>query len=71
MEGRWIHQRLVEDASGIDGFRMVRTPVVPCDDAAIERVTAELRKRIVAPSNATEKLREIAVAVLRAAGATP
>jgi hypothetical protein len=48
-----------------DGYVLV--PVVPCDDAAIERGVAKLRTLV--PFD--QDHRELAEAVLRAAGETP
>jgi len=73
MEGRWtIHKRgwghLVAPTDLTD-VEPGSWPVVPCDDAAIERAAAKLRELGVCELGRASS--RVAEAVLRAAGQTP
>jgi len=67
MEGRWTITKRNDDVRFIGGPGAQEVPVVPCDDAAIERAARALS----AGMEPTAIEREQAVAVLRAAGETP
>lgn len=90
MEGRWTIRWLPLTASGPGGYKVggtepwpgeTPTPVVPCDDAAVERVAQALldrrRKAVgldLVPVDRmveAESFRRDAEAALRAAGETP
>jgi hypothetical protein len=81
MEGRWTIKP--ERLTGVNGGSVilsvaygpvveVATPVVPCDDAAVERAAAYLRSiSLNDPPHFHGDRRSLAEAVLRAAGESP
>ena len=83
MEGRWtivLDSHATGFTQRVEGPGHEGTPVVPCDDAAVERVAAELARQrgwVWAAlsdrhhAGTREALRDAATAVLRAAGETP
>ena len=68
MEGRWTIWKAGLKCKAIAGPNCDGVPVVPCDDAAIERAE---RAVMALPEWDVGDPRQVAEAVLRAAGETP
>lgn len=77
MEGRWtivtLHDvpRAIESAGHVPAPGWGAVPVVPCDDAAVERVAAKLAAIQGYHVGPLEIDRRAACELLRAAGETP